>query len=500
MIPDKKAGAFWFAVAGAIIIVVRLAGLRFYPELAIDEGLWTLQAKDYVLFGEPHMNGLRHLYLSPLSFALYTLWFKCLPATCFSVRLLSAILGILTWLLAFKLADRVFGRRAAMISTLLLGFCFTDVVIHRRAYLENGVLFFSTMLILLSLSKHRVSLFGMFAGVAALMLYKANAIYVLPALLVPCALTTREWQASQRRTMVVMLGLLVSLAVFFLLYRLDPGRFRAAYEFELTKTARARAFFRVGRFGLYPDVLVSTVSGLSRRCSELVAMIGLAVPAVLWRPLRRFQGFWSIWLWLAVGCVFLMAQGFQHDQYFAPLAVPAVLIIGGLYQAAADRSLKCRWAILALCVALMSFSLCRMGIGAYRTVRDNHNRGLAMLEWAETHSREGEAILVNADTAAATTRRAYAFHRIFRPYPPERAPSLTEFVEKQRIRAVIDDQWEVRSIGLGEAFFEPLEKIAEVERFSTWTGYLIKAERLKAEKLRYDAGGDRLSAGTGRPR
>ena len=464
-----RRGAF-LALLGvlAVCALVRLIGLHTYPVLAVDEGLWTLQARDLVLFGDPYMNGLRQMFLSPLHFA--TTWglFLFAPATCFSVRGLNAVVGLLSVYLLWRWLAAEMGTSRSLWVAALVGLSFTMSLVNRRAYLESGVILFSVASAAFAVPASRRRLPLLAVGVAALLLYKSNACYLLPCLLVPAS-GERFLGGAARRLGWVAVGVCLALGVFVLVSRVDTEGFVGAFRFELQKGDAAYAVFRVGRFGLFPGYVRESLVGLVRGNTDLAVLSAIALVGAPLAGMFRQRLMLKLWLWLLIGYAFLLAQGFQHSQFFVPLIVPAGALTVLVVTRLAGQRGVIRVAFLVAGLLFCSLNVMRVGYGWLRA--REQNPPLEAVRWLEGARSSDSAILTCPEIAAAREWRSYAFHRIFRPYEFETAPSLGAFVREKGISTIVMDDWESPSLLLGREFAAELAGYEAAGNGTGWTAY-----------------------------
>lgn len=447
------------------IALVALAALRFwrvdqYPVVGVDEGIWNFEARDLVLFGERGMNGFHNVFLAPLHFATCWVLFHFAPATCFTVRVFMGILGLGALALVGVLVARQRDLRTAWVAILMIGFSFVMITVNRRAYLEGAVILLSPLALLLADGRTWLPRMGFAICVAVMLAYKSNAIYLLPALLIPAAGESRRstgWRLAGVAWGVAMAALLV-----YAVARAAPPLAASAMLFELSKSPGPAPWFRVGRFGLSPSAVAHSVRGLLTGQTDLVLLTGVGVLGLLTARAWRDRFALRMAVWLACGYAFLLAQP-NHPQYFAPLIVPAGILAALVLVRPGRRVLP---ALLVAGLAL--FSLVRLEMGFRES--DNSNRPAAALTWLR---QQGDApFLAAPEIVIASRARGYAFNRIFHPLPPLKAPSLQAFVRAQRIRYVIFDDWETSEFFQDDpAFHATLAGYRQVAAGHGWVAF-----------------------------
>lgn len=422
---------------GIVVVAVVLAALRLwrvdqYPVVGVDEGIWNFEARDLVLFGERGMNGFHNVFLSPLHFATGWVLFHFAPATCFSMRVLMGILGMgaLAWV--GMLVARYRDGRTAWVAVLLIGFSFVMITVNRRAYLEGAVIFLSPMALLLVDRRRWLHRIAFVVCIAILLAYKSNAVYLVPALLLPAVGETRRmigWRCA-----ALVWGVAIAALLVYLVARSAPPLAASAMLFELTKWPGPAPLFRMGRFGLSPSAVGNTVRALVVGQTDLVMLTGVA--AVGFLALRAWRDRFALRmaLWLLCGYAFFLAQP-NHPQYFAPLIVPAGILAALVIVRPGRRALPA-----ALIAGVAVFSLVRLGIGYRQSLRSNPPA--AALNWLHQQGTGDAPFLAAPEIVIASRARGYAFNRIFHPLPPLPSPSLLSFIRDHHIRYVIFDDWE----------------------------------------------------------
>ena len=231
---QARSMSWWARAAGVLVAIaavaaLRLCDIRTYPVLGVDEGIWTSDARDSALFHDRTMSGFPGLFLSPLHYALLWLLFRVMPATCFSVRLMMGIVGMGSLALIWHLLARRHAIQTAAAAVLMVGLSFVMITINRRAYLESVVVLLSLVTVWAATCETRWRYLLMAVSVAALVLYKSNAIYVVPALLIPAAADHRRREIAHRLGAVTC-GVLAGLLVLLAISRISPETVRARFD------------------------------------------------------------------------------------------------------------------------------------------------------------------------------------------------------------------------------------------------------------------------------
>ena len=453
--------SLWIA-ALSLIVIARFVDIRTYPLLGPDEGLWNIEIKDAVLFGDRTKSGLPQVFASPVHYVLGRLWLSILPATCFSLRWVSGAWGVVTLALMFSLLNRRYGCRTALACCSLAACSFTMFLINRRAYLESAVMAFSLLAVVCAVSRSRFRYLGLFGAVWLLLAHKATGISVVPALMLPMG----EWRRDlPRRMAAVVLGVAMAALTIWSVSQMAPGESGPMWAVEFSKGAGEASLIRVGRFGLYPDVLRHSAEALFLGLTDLALFSLLAVVAFVMARAWRDPFALRIAVWLVVGYGWILVQAWQHAQYFAPLVVPSVLLLVVSCRMLERPSLVRGFQSAAVLVILLSFA--RVGYGWQKAHK--FNPPLSAIEWLETQDLEGGTFLAGPDVAAATELRGYPFSRIFHPMVGE-PPTLLDFVREKHVRFVIFDQWESAPFFLDDDQFHA--ELAVYERVASGSGWV----------------------------
>jgi len=453
-------------VLAAAVCVLHFYNIRLYPMLGVDEGVWTIEGKDAALFGDRTMSGFCQLFLSPAHFAYLRGIFLFAPATLFSVRLANAWLSLITLVLVFYILRRDVGKRAAFLGALFLGVCFTYVTISRRAFLESGVILLSVLAVFFSQRRGRWWGAAIAVTVALVALYKSNALYVAPALVVH-AWARDGFGAAVRRGLAVAAGLILGIAGFWLLYRAMPAEFIEAYQFEFAKQPpEGAAIFRVGRFGLFPVALRESAVGLLTGHTELVVLTGAALAGILHAGCRRNPTALCLLTWLVLGYAAVLSQSFQHAQYFAPFIAPAAMLcVLSASVCRWPRVLQAGWILMF--VAVTGGSVAREYIGWSRARAGTPP--MEAVRWVEDNVPMETRILSGPEVAASTERRSYVFHRIFCPLGKQEPPQLTDYIRENGIDVVLLDYWETEPMFRNDKRLIPaLEALPRIARAAHW--------------------------------
>ncbi|MBN1423476.1 glycosyltransferase family 39 protein [Candidatus Fermentibacteria bacterium] len=281
-----------------------------------DEGFWTHNARNKVLFGEWVLDEWNNMYASPLTHWPQYLSFKLLGPGLAEARLLPAVLSAACCALLAMLPG-VAGVLAAVL------FALDALLLHfgRIALLETPLIF----MILVSWSllsgapgRGRLAGAGLAAGLAVAT--KLSVFYFVPAALL--ALCLAPAPVGRWRSMAwFVVGLAVSVVVWVLLVGrglplfLQYTRYYASQQSPWLEQLRANLASPV-LFARFRHSLPVTATGF-------VLSAGLLTPALRSRLPREVA---LACFWFVLGALYLNTLTYDPLRYYMPL-LPALVII-----------------------------------------------------------------------------------------------------------------------------------------------------------------------------
>ena len=189
-VPTTTYGAGWpdhrekmaYCVFFGLYFCLRLPFLSGIPPYTADEGLLALPAKNWVLFGDPFLDGWSNL----ARFPLYTVWltalFRCAGVSILAARVSSVLFGAISMLLLARLARRIRPSQGVL-AALLFAVDFVLVRYQRYALVESlQILLLLTTVSLWTDRRGTVRLMGGVA-LAAAICTKATSVYLVAPLL-----------------------------------------------------------------------------------------------------------------------------------------------------------------------------------------------------------------------------------------------------------------------------------------------------------------------------
>lgn len=343
------ARAPWALIAAAVLL--RVVWLVRPTTTHVDEGGWPLAVRDWAVDGMVTFD----FFKAPFYHLVLGAALRIGPPTLVSARVLSLLLGLLSLWLLYRLVLRL-GRsqQEALWATAFWACCFPAADLSGRALIEPLQLALILALVLAMLHPgaawRRAALTAL--ATAALLLTKANAVVLLPAL--GAALWWERQDALPRPRRAVLggmaLGVTAALAAFGALYLWDPETFRYAWSTTAQRpdVATPSGALRLGRFVFDPRQVESAVEFLASQTPFLFVLGTLAALRALMQRAGSLPA-----LSLLAALAFVLVQADQPPQYFAMiypwLAVGTASLLSPLLATVAER----RWVfVAALLIAL----------------------------------------------------------------------------------------------------------------------------------------------------
>ncbi len=140
----------WLVVISIIYIIVYFFNLDKYPRIWYDEALFTNPA--YTLlqkgtFGTALLQGWNNIenntfWMPPISLLLYYPSFKLFGFGIFQARAVSVLLGLVSLVFTYKIAERLYNEKVAVFSSVLLMFNPVNFWINREVRPEAALVAF----------------------------------------------------------------------------------------------------------------------------------------------------------------------------------------------------------------------------------------------------------------------------------------------------------------------------------------------------------------------
>lgn len=303
-----------------------------------DEGAWTHNARNKVLFGAWRQDAWNPVYIAPVFTALEYESFAAFGVGLRQARLVSEALGVVSVLLLALGLRRIRGPRAALIGGALAATNYVYVMYDRAAIMEGPMAAFIVASWYCSARAEEQPRWGAAAGVLAALAFftkAAAAFYVgalgLVALLrfLSAATARREHEQGSRRfrarpevqrTVYTLGGLAIAfgvIAAFFVLPHWSDYQF---YNWQMSVTRKpSYDLASIAQRVIWFPVLHDT---FSRSWPELLlTVLGAWAIASRWRTARDSERL--LLLWVAVGSLELIVHDVGNERRFVFL-LPAV--------------------------------------------------------------------------------------------------------------------------------------------------------------------------------
>jgi 4-amino-4-deoxy-L-arabinose transferase-like glycosyltransferase len=359
-----------------LLILAVVLGIPFFqylgglPLIDPDEGRYAEIPREMLERGDlitPTLNYVKYFEKPPLLYWINAASLKVFGLNEFGARFPSALCGLLTVLATYIIARQLYGRRAALISSLILGTS-AGFVIQSRIILTDMLLTFCLTaalgsFIVAAQREGRRSrslpwyLFYLFCALATLakgligMVFPAGIIFFY-------LLLSRRWKLL--REMRLIPGLLLFLAVsapWFVAVSLRNPEFAHFFfireHFErFTSTVHGR----YQPFWFFVPVLLGTMLPWS-----------FFIPGALvraWRDRHREDGQAGMYLmiWTALIFLFFSKSNSKLIPYILPIFPSLAMLIGRRIDLLSDgRGREMKWAAIALGLALVVLGAATLG-------------------------------------------------------------------------------------------------------------------------------------------
>lgn len=334
-----------------------------------DEGFYTYNARNAVLFGQAELDEFNNRNLSPVLDAVQRGVFGTFGVGLVPARAISATCGLLALAFFYDALRRVFGGRVAVTGLLLLGGEVTFILYNRLALMETP-----SVLVLCAAfwGLTRASPPGwLLAGALAVsaVAFKTSFLLLLPLPLLAWLWRGREGDAGARRPALwygtgAIVGAMLYLAFWGIPRGQEIWRMNNYYR---TRQVQPRSWEQVGQ--LAGQAVMGYRQGLLQFLETrtpiltTVALIGLlAVPRrkrhrvpLSPRAARRRDTLRVLWLWTGIGLLALAISRYAPSRYYlvvypalAGLAAVTLWRLGAMLRWARARR-RVWWAAPLVC-------------------------------------------------------------------------------------------------------------------------------------------------------
>jgi hypothetical protein len=421
-----------------LFLSIRLIGIDLFPPLHPDEGLWLSAPKNFVLFGDPFLDGRLHFFLSPLTFVLHAVIFSLVGPGILTARLVSSIIGTFGALSLFSIRVQKTNR---WLFPLCTGVSSLLILCNRRGMTEAPqVALLCCFLALLYNDKLKLA-----AVVCALAIVtKANSLIILPAFFTYIWFSSNKG-AAIRSLSLCMTPLVLAGAVYGLLYFLYPIQFTAAFMYELDGVhflESGQIIQIVGRFGLNISQLKLLGKEIVKSFPVLLPL-GLAGSFLSLRWDKRTPFSLSCLVWLYGGALFYLLQIFTPPRYLLtllpPLAYFTADIIIQTYQVCSFYISK-RFAIVffvLITVIPTSYHVLRVGLKVIAP--KPRSTSYALTTFSNRTLPRAAKILAAPYHCIDISQHCFDFYRALKPYGASGGPNLSEVIAKYSITHIFVD-------------------------------------------------------------
>jgi 4-amino-4-deoxy-L-arabinose transferase-like glycosyltransferase len=367
----SKRLAFRFCLFALIAIAIglRIVDLRSDPYAKLDwdtgiltdEGFYTHNARNVVLFGHARQDEFNNMLVSPLVHYLQIGVFSLFGFGVVQARMISVVLSILTlvpFLAALKLA---FGLRIAVTATVFLALDHVNVLFNRMALLDTPAAFLAVLAFYAfvrgvveiergsaetaSAARRQIWFAVCGALLGLTVITRPLCAYLLPAPFIALWLVHRgsasvSWMKQPGAN--TAFGILLVAAVYFVVWYLpNAAELNHMSHYYRTVQIQPHSFGRLihnvyiaifgGEYGIFPYLSRHTPATL------LLALLGIGatltlgrkrpqaasvpdpitIPSVVERASASFLAAWII-----LGCTILAISNYSPDRYFVSLLPP----------------------------------------------------------------------------------------------------------------------------------------------------------------------------------
>lgn len=335
------------------LVLVLLFGFSLFhslggaPLLNPDEGRYAEIPREMLESGDfitPHLNYVVYFEKPPLYYWLNALSFTIFGENEFGARFISALSGLAGILLTWTIGQRVFGRRAGMLSALILGTSIGYLAQGRLAIIDMlltcllAAALGSFLLATASDEAHKGLFYNSFYIFASLAVLAKGLIGILlPGAIILLYLSLgRRWNllAEMRLAKGSTLFLMITVPWFVAVTIINPEFPRFFFIHEHFQRYLTTAHHRSEPFWFFIPVLAGLIFPWS--CFLPAAVAGLQrKDAGGGSDLRLFLAVWAGLIFC-----FFSFSGSKLVPYILPVLPPAALLIGEVLSAALDADFR----------------------------------------------------------------------------------------------------------------------------------------------------------------
>ena len=361
----KRSGVWLLVILALILPRVLFLHADALPDLCwgtgiwTDEGFYTHNARNAVLFGSAELDGFNNRNLSPILDMLQQGVFRVFGVGLVPVRALSAGFGLLALVFFYDGLRRRLGRRVALTATIFLGLDPTYLFYNRLALMESPAVCVvcAAFWAWCAGSPSALFLSGLLA--ASLVAWKTNFLLFapLPALVALWSLR----RAAIRPLAPYVLGAAFALLMYYFLW-FRPHEAAIVHMNRHYAMEQARPKSLVQTLWMVRRAGIGYYNGLLQRLftrtplPSLLALLGLLAPAAstgvgTLRKRRRVDSVRLLSLWLTLGILWITVSKYAPTRYYMvfwpPLAALAAVNLWRLPTLLRRRSARRAAALLA---------------------------------------------------------------------------------------------------------------------------------------------------------
>ena len=347
------------------LILFSLFALVFFiqlgrgPLMVPDEARYAEIPREMIERGDfitPHLNYVKYFDKPALYYWLTALSLRLFGENEFAARFVSALSGLLGILLTWQIGRKIYGRREAMLSALILGTSIGYVAQGRLNIIDMLLTFLMTATLgsFLLASREGEPRKGIYyhlfyAGAALMVLAKGLIGIALPALIIILyLLLCRRWGLLKEMRLLtgVPLFFLVSAPWFIMVSVRNPGFGWFFFIHEHFVRFLSTEHKRYQPFWFFIPVLMGCMFPWSCFLPACVARFCNQVRN------RRAEPDIFLWAWVVVIFVFFSLSGSKLVPYILPTFPALALLMGGTFSSLVGGTFtKIRWQVYILITA-----------------------------------------------------------------------------------------------------------------------------------------------------
>ncbi len=318
------AGSRVVVVLAVVLVAVPAVVLRLWHINALgfnsDEAVYAGQAAH--IAGVPRLSGLFPVFRAhPLLFQMLVSLVYRVGVSDLAPRLLAVAFGLATVAVGYAAGARVYGRRAGVITALVLAVMPYLVVVNRQALLDGPMAFFTVLALWLlatfAAEGHRRALYGAGAALGLAFVSKETSIVLVPAAYAFLALTPSVH--VRFRDVAVFFGCFAVVALPYPVSLAVAGGSNSGQHFLTWQLFRPANHV----WSFYATVVPSALGIPVVACAAGTLVLAVVARRWTWRESLLV-------CWIAVPAFFFQLWPVKGFQYLLPVAAPVAILAAGL--------------------------------------------------------------------------------------------------------------------------------------------------------------------------